>query len=363
MPRPFALILALVLIAAFALSAGCTLTTPGQPPTIPGVTVTRTATPTVTGTVAPTATETTPATGTVTATVTATPTATRTVTMTGTPTGTATATTTATPAGPGSIAGAKWNDLDGDHRRDAGEPALAGWTIRLDRQEQNGPNWNEVGRDVTDANGAYSFGGLAEGHYRVHEVAQNGWTPTFPTNAEGMHNLVISSGQRSWTNLDFGNTGGAATATATATSTATATVTGTATATATATTTVTGTATGTATATTGASTVTTAPTGTGGTLTYYADLLTARNNAFDKSSFTVPAGATVALSFINDDPGVQHNFALYTDASATTAIFRGAVATGQQTVLYTFAAPSTPGTYFFRCDIHPETMSGSFVVI
>lgn len=343
MPRPFTLVLALVLIAAFALSAGCTLTTPGQPPTIPGVTVTRTATPTVTGTVAPTATETTSATGT----VTATPTATATMT------GTTTATTTATPAAPGSIAGTKWSDLDGDHRRDAGEPALAGWTIRLELQEPNGPNWNEVARDVTDANGAYSFAGLAEGHYRVREVAQNGWTRTFPTNAEGMHNLVISSGQRSWTNLDFGNTGGAATATATGTAAATRTTgtMATSTGTATATTTVTGTAT------------TGAATGTGGTLTYYADLLTARNNAFDKTSFTVPAGATVALSFINDDPGVQHNFALYTDASATTAIFQGAVATGQQTVLYTFAAPSTPGTYFFRCDIHPETMRGSFVVI
>ena len=361
MPRPLTLILALVLIAAFALSAGCTLTTPGQPPTIPGVTVTRTATPTVTGTVAPTATGTTSATGTVTATVTATPTATatRTATMTGTPTGTATATPTATPAGPGSIAGAKWNDLDGDHRRDAGEPALAGWTIRLDLQEPNGPSWNEVGRDVTGANGAYSFVGLAEGHYRVYEVAQNGWTRTFPTNAEGMHNLVISSGQRSWTGLDFGNTGGAATATATGTATATRTTRATATSTGTAT----GTATATTTATTGAATVTTAPTGTGGTLTYYADLLTARNNAFDKTSFTVPAGATVSLSFINDDPGVQHNFALYTDASATTPIFQGGVATGQQTVLYTFAAPSTPGTYFFRCDVHPETMRGSFVVI
>jgi len=32
------------------------------------------------------------------------------------------------------------------------------------------------------------------------------------------------------------------------------------------------------------------------------------------------------------------------------------------TTTYTFTAPSTPGTYFFRCDVHPETMTGQFIV-
>lgn len=334
MPRPFIPILVLVLIAVFALSAGCTLTTPGQPGTTPVVTVIRTATPAVTGTVATTSTPK------VTVTVTVSPTATRTATPT------TTETTSGGEGGPGSIAGVKWNDLNGDHKRSAGEPVLSGWTIQLDRQEQNGSNWDEVARDVTDANGAYSFTGLAMGHYRVDEVAQTGWTRTFPTNADGMHNLVISNGQPSWTGLDFGNTGGpGASGTATMTTGATATPTA-----------------GT-TVTTGTATLTTAPTGTGGTVTYYADVLTARNLAFDKASFTVPAGATVAMTFINDDPGVPHNFALYTDSSATTAVFKGAIVTGQQTTLYTFTAPSTAGTYFFRCDVHPTQMTGSFVVI
>jgi N-methylhydantoinase B len=30
--------------------------------------------------------------------------------------------------------------------------------------------------------------------------------------------------------------------------------------------------------------------------------------------------------------------------------------------VYRFTAPSVPGTYFFRCDFHPVTMSGTFVV-
>jgi len=59
---------------------------------------------------------------------------------------------------------------------------------------------------------------------------------------------------------------------------------------------------------------------------------------------------------------VAHNFALYTDSSATTKIFQGTIITGPATTTYTFSAPSTPGTYFFRCDVHPTTMTGSFIV-
>ena len=275
-------------------------------------------------------------------------TGTATAATTGAVTGTATATRTS--AGPGSISGAKWNDLNGDHKRDTGEPALANWTIRLEMQEANGPTFSEVARTTTDANGAYSFTGLAAGHYRVYEVAQSGWTQTFPTNEGGMHNLVISNGQPSFTGQDFGNTGGAAvtaTTTATVTATTTATVTPTATATATSTATATTTATATPTRTTGGAVAVT---------------LTAQNIAFTTNTITVPAGSTVTLTFVNNDSGVPHNFALYTDSSASTSIFKGTVINGPATTTYTFTAPGAPGSYFFRCDVHPETMTGSFVV-
>jgi plastocyanin len=36
--------------------------------------------------------------------------------------------------------------------------------------------------------------------------------------------------------------------------------------------------------------------------------------------------------------------------------------TGPTTTTYTFTAPSTPGSYFFRCDVHPTQMTGTFVV-
>lgn len=90
--------------------------------------------------------------------------------------------------------------------------------------------------------------------------------------------------------------------------------------------------------------------------------LTARDLAFDTSTLSAPAGSTVALTFVNDDAGVPHNFALYTDSSASTSIFIGALITGPGTTTYTFTAPGTPGTYFYRCDPHPTTMTGSFIV-
>jgi plastocyanin len=89
--------------------------------------------------------------------------------------------------------------------------------------------------------------------------------------------------------------------------------------------------------------------------------LTARNIAFDATTITVPRGAAVTINFDNQD-SVPHNFALYTDASASQSIYKGEVISGPRQIVYTFAAPDQSGTYFFRCDVHPAQMTGSFVV-
>jgi plastocyanin len=104
---------------------------------------------------------------------------------------------------------------------------------------------------------------------------------------------------------------------------------------------------------------TTAPTAQGTTTTV---TLTAKNTAFDTSRISVPAGSKVVMRFINNDADLPHNFALYTDSAAGTTIFKGELVTGVKTVTYTFTAPSKPGNYFFRCDVHPEMMTGTFVV-
>jgi plastocyanin len=90
--------------------------------------------------------------------------------------------------------------------------------------------------------------------------------------------------------------------------------------------------------------------------------LTAHNNAFNLGTISVPAGAHVVVLFTNLD-ATPHNLAVYTDSSASQVIFRGQEITGPQaTITYAFDAPAQPGTYFFRCDVHPMTMMGQFVV-
>ncbi len=88
--------------------------------------------------------------------------------------------------------------------------------------------------------------------------------------------------------------------------------------------------------------------------------LVAQNMAFDKNTITVSAGALVTINFDNRD-SVSHNFALYTNSNASTSIFVGQII-GRGTITYTFTAPTTPGNYFFRCDVHPTIMTGTFVV-
>ncbi len=90
--------------------------------------------------------------------------------------------------------------------------------------------------------------------------------------------------------------------------------------------------------------------------------LTAHNMAFSLGTINVPAGAHVVVLFTNLD-ATPHNLAVYTDSSASRAIFRGQEITGPQaSITYAFDAPAQAGAYFFRCDVHPTSMMGQFVV-
>ncbi len=95
--------------------------------------------------------------------------------------------------------------------------------------------------------------------------------------------------------------------------------------------------------------------------------LVALNLAFNMSTITVPRGAQVTINFDNQDIRIPHNFALYQSGNgpagtATGAIFVGQTITGPDTTTYKFTVPTTPGNYFFRCDVHPTAMFGTFVV-
>lgn len=83
--------------------------------------------------------------------------------------------------------------------------------------------------------------------------------------------------------------------------------------------------------------------------------------AFDQGCLAAPAGKPFTIEFQNDDAGIPHNVAIYTDPSATTSLFVGEIFPGPDGRTYQ-VPPLDPGTYFFRCDVHPTQMTGTFVV-
>jgi len=87
--------------------------------------------------------------------------------------------------GGGQISGTVWDDLDNDGVWDKtgknAEPGLSGFTLFLDAEPQNGVYDPGERTATTDANGKYTFYGLAAGAYHVGQVApEEGWARTFP---------------------------------------------------------------------------------------------------------------------------------------------------------------------------------------
>jgi plastocyanin len=90
--------------------------------------------------------------------------------------------------------------------------------------------------------------------------------------------------------------------------------------------------------------------------------IVAQSLKFDKNTITANAGLDVTVTLENRDAGVPHNVAFYTNRSAAQKIFGGELITGVSSETFTFPAPGAPGNYFFRCDAHPDTMTGTFIV-
>jgi protocatechuate 3,4-dioxygenase beta subunit len=97
------------------------------------------------------------------------------------------------------IHGQKFEDLNGNGVKDAGEPGLAGWRIRLRDMDLAQQHANTL----TDANGNYWFMDLPPGNYRVTERQQTGWQITTPV-SPARYDLQLDLGEVH-EDLDFGN--------------------------------------------------------------------------------------------------------------------------------------------------------------
>ena len=80
--------------------------------------------------------------------------------------------------------------------------------------------------------------------------------------------------------------------------------------------------------------------------------ISANNLAFSTDTLVAPADEPFQIAF-NDQEGAPHNVAIYRDSSAAEKPFGEDPFSGPAVVVYEVPALAA-GTYFFRCDVHPE---------
>ena len=103
------------------------------------------------------------------------------------------------------------------------------------------------------------------------------------------------------------------------------------------------------------------PTGSTGTPSATTITLVAKDLKYDKSEIDAPADTSFTVILDNQDQSVPHNFSVYSGKDLAQKFFTGDLDTGPATKSYTIP-PLKAGTYYFRCDVHPDTMNGTLTV-
>jgi plastocyanin len=88
-------------------------------------------------------------------------------------------------------------------------------------------------------------------------------------------------------------------------------------------------------------------------------------SGFSTNCLAVIPDTAFTVAFDNQDAGVPHNWELFKDPAYSTRAGGAAspsdIITGPDQVSYDVDALQA-GTYFFRCDVHPTTMTGQLLV-
>ena len=87
--------------------------------------------------------------------------------------------------------------------------------------------------------------------------------------------------------------------------------------------------------------------------------IAANDLAFSTSTLSAPADEPFQIALDNQE-SAPHNVAIYRDDSATEKVFGSDPFSGPAVATYD-VPPLAPGSYFFRCDMHPD-MSGELTV-
>ncbi|TKV83632.1 carboxypeptidase-like regulatory domain-containing protein, partial [Bradyrhizobium elkanii] len=103
-------------------------------------------------------------------------------------------------AGTATISGSKLVDADGSLQTTGDQTHLAGWTIYIDGNDNNQLDVGEVST-TTDANGNFSFTGLAAGTYTIREVLLSGWSQLSPLSPDEFTVTVAAGGTQSGINF------------------------------------------------------------------------------------------------------------------------------------------------------------------
>ena len=80
--------------------------------------------------------------------------------------------------------------------------------------------------------------------------------------------------------------------------------------------------------------------------------ISANDLVFSTDTLSAPADEPFQIAFDNQE-GAPHNVAIYRDSSAAEKLFGEDPFSGPAVVVYEVPALAA-GTYFFRCDVHPE---------
>lgn len=88
--------------------------------------------------------------------------------------------------------------------------------------------------------------------------------------------------------------------------------------------------------------------------------IVARDLVFETSDLEFPADTPIMIVLDNQDEAIPHNVSIYVSQGGDP-LFQGELVTGPARIDYQIPQLEA-GEYFFQCDVHPTTMTGTVTV-